>query len=163
MDLNLKDRVAIVTGGGAGVGEAIARSLSAEGCTICILDRNVDAANKIASAIAQSGTPARAAAADVADADAVAHEFGQFAAAFGRIDILVNAAGLLSTGPAADLPAPEWQKVSDVNLSAVLFCTQPEFPALRRNRNGGLSTLASSAPMRGAGRAGTAAYGETKA
>ena len=57
IDLDLKDRVAIVTGGGGGIGEAIARSLSAEGCTICILDRNADAANTVASAIARSGTP----------------------------------------------------------------------------------------------------------
>jgi NAD(P)-dependent dehydrogenase (short-subunit alcohol dehydrogenase family) len=162
MDLNLKDRVAIVTGGGAGIGEAIARSLSAEGCTICILDRNADAANKVVSAIAQSGAAARAAA-DVADAEAVAHEFGQFAAAFGRIDILVNAAGLLSTGPAAELPAAEWQKVSDVNLSGVLYCTQAAIPVMRRQRYGRIINIASVAAMRGGGTVGNALYGATKA
>ena len=163
MDLNLKDRVAIVTGGGGGIGEAIARSLSAEGCTICILDRNADAANTVASAIAQSGTPARAAAADVADAEAVAHEFGQFAAAFSRIDILVNAAGMLSTGPAADLGAAEWQKVSAVNLSGVLYCTQAAIPVMRRQRYGRIINIASVAAMRGGGTVGNALYGATKA
>jgi NAD(P)-dependent dehydrogenase (short-subunit alcohol dehydrogenase family) len=163
MDLNLKDRVAIVTGGGAGIGEAIARSLSAEGCTICILDRNADAANKVASALAQSGTRTRAAAANVADAEAVANEFGQFAADFSRIDILVNAAGLLSTGPAADLPAAEWQKVSDVNLSGVLYCTQAAIPAMRRQRYGRIINIASVAAMRGGGTVGNALYGATKA
>ena len=55
MDLNLKGRVAVITGGAAGIGEAIASALAAEGCTICILDRNADAAHKAASAIATSG------------------------------------------------------------------------------------------------------------
>jgi NAD(P)-dependent dehydrogenase (short-subunit alcohol dehydrogenase family) len=54
MDLNLRDRVAVITGGATGIGEAIARALSAEGSTICILDRNAEAAHKTASAIAES-------------------------------------------------------------------------------------------------------------
>ena len=163
MDLNLKDRVAIITGGGAGIGEAIARSLSAEGCAIGIIDRNAEAANKVASAIAQSGMQARAAAADVADAAAVGHEFGQFETSFGRIDILVNAAGLLSTGPAADLPASEWQKLNDVNLSGVLYCTQAAIRVMRQQRYGRIINIASVAAMRGGGTVGNALYGATKA
>jgi 3-oxoacyl-[acyl-carrier protein] reductase len=163
MDLNLKDRVAIITGGGAGIGEAIARSLSAEGCAIGIIDRNAEAANKVASAIAQSGMRARAAAADVVDAAAVAREFGQFEASYGRIDILVNAAGLLSTGPAADLPASAWQKLNDVNLSGVLYCTQAAIRVMRQQRYGRIINIASVAAMRGGGTVGNALYGATKA
>ena len=69
MDLNLKGRVAVVTGGAAGIGEAIARALAAEGCTICLLDKNAGAARAAASAITTDGKPAFFAAADVADAD----------------------------------------------------------------------------------------------
>jgi NAD(P)-dependent dehydrogenase (short-subunit alcohol dehydrogenase family) len=163
MDLNLKDRVAVITGGGAGIGEAIARALSAEGCTICILDRNAEAASKVASAIAQSGVPARGAAADVADAEAVVRVVAQFVASFKHIDILVNAAGLLSTGPAANLPAAEWQKLSDVNLAGVLYCTQAAIPVMRQQRYGRIINLASVAAMRGGGTVGNALYGATKA
>jgi NAD(P)-dependent dehydrogenase (short-subunit alcohol dehydrogenase family) len=162
MDLELKDRVAVVTGGATGIGEAIARALSAEGCTICILDKNAEAAQKTASAIAASGT-ARAAAADVADADAVARAITEFSARFKRIDILVNAAGLLSTGPAAELPAAEWQKLSDVNLAGVLYCTQAAIPAMRQQRHGRIINIASVAAMRGGGTVGNAIYGATKA
>ncbi len=94
MDLNLKGRVAVITGGAAGIGEAIARALAAEGCVTCILDKNADAARKAASAIAADGAKARSAAADVGDPAAVSRAFEEFVAAEKRLDILVNAAGL---------------------------------------------------------------------
>ena len=75
----------------------------------------------------------------------------------------MNAAGLLSTGPAAELPAAEWQKVSDVNLSGVLFCTQATIPVMRRQRYGRIINIASVAAMRGGGTVGNALYGATKA
>jgi NAD(P)-dependent dehydrogenase (short-subunit alcohol dehydrogenase family) len=163
MDLNLNDRVAVVTGGATGIGEAIARALSAEGCTICILDRNTEAAHKTASAIAERGGTVSAAAADVADAETVASAIAEFLASFKRIDILVNAAGLLSTGPAADLPAAEWQRLSDVNLTGVLYCTQAAVPVMRQRRYGRIINIASVAAMRGGGTVGNALYGATKA
>ena len=61
MDLNLKDRVAVVTGGGSGIGEGIAKALAAEGCTLCILDRDASAAQKASSALAATGISARSA------------------------------------------------------------------------------------------------------
>jgi NAD(P)-dependent dehydrogenase (short-subunit alcohol dehydrogenase family) len=163
MDLNLKGRVAVVTGGAAGIGEAIARALAAEGCTICLLDKNAGAARAAASAITTDGTPAFFAAADVADATAVERVFQQFLASTKRIDILVNAAGLLSTGPAADLPAAEWQKVSEVNLAGVLYCVQAVIPIMSKQRSGRIINIASVAAMRGGGTVGNALYGATKA
>jgi 3-oxoacyl-[acyl-carrier protein] reductase len=163
MDLNLKGRVAVVTGGAAGIGEAIARALAAEGCTICLLDKNAGAVRAAASAITTGGTPALFAAADVADATAVERVFQQFLADAKRIDILVNAAGLLSTGPVADLSAVEWQKVSAVNLAGVLYCTQAAIPIMRKQRSGRIINIASVAAMRGGGTVGNALYGATKA
>ena len=163
MDLNLKDHVAVITGGAAGIGEAIARALAAEDCTICILDINADAAHKAASAIEASGKRAMSAATDVGDAAAVRRVFAQFVERAKRIDILVNAAGLLSTGPTADLTAAEWQKVSEVNLAGVLYCAQDVIPIMSNQRSGRIINIASVAAMRGGGTVGNALYGATKA
>ena len=70
---------------------------------------------------------------------------------------------MLSTGPAADLGAAEWQKVSAVNLSGVLYCTQASIPVMRRQRYGRIINIASVAAMRGGGTVGNALYGATKA
>ena len=163
MDLNLKDRVAVITGGAAGIGEAIARALAAEGCVICILDKNADAARKTASAIVGSSKQAISAAVDVGDAAAVTRAFEQFVASEKRIDILVNAAGLLSTGLAADLPPAEWEKVSQVNLAGVLYCAMAAIPIMSRQRSGRIINIASVAAMRGGGSVGNTLYGATKA
>ena len=89
--------------------------------------------------------------------------FAQFVERAKRIDILVNAAGLLSTGPAADLPAAEWQKVSEVNLAGVLYCAQAVIPIMSKQRSGRIINIASVAAMRGGGTVGNALYGATKA
>jgi 3-oxoacyl-[acyl-carrier protein] reductase len=163
MDLNLKGRVAVVTGGAAGIGEAIARALAAEGCKICILDKNADAAQQAASAIEASGKSAMSAAADVRDAAAVTRVFEQFTASAKRVDILVNAAGLLSSGPTADLPVAEWQRVSEVNLAGVVYCAKAAIPIMSKQRSGRIINIASVAAMRGGGTVGNALYGATKA
>src|SRR5262249_2244324 len=125
MDLNLKSRVAVITGGAAGIGEAIGRAFAAEGCDICIVDRDGNAAAKAAAAF---GPKASSAAVDVGNAAAVQQAFQTIAKKHQRLDILVNAAGVLSTGLVADLPVSEWQRVNDVNLSGVLYCAKAAIP-----------------------------------
>jgi NAD(P)-dependent dehydrogenase (short-subunit alcohol dehydrogenase family) len=163
MDLNLKGRAAIVTGGAAGIGKAIAGALAAEGCTICIVDRNADAGRKAASTIATGGNRAQSAAGDVGDPAEMARVFGEFAATEKRIDILVNAAGLLSTGLVADLDADEWQRVSQVNLAGVLYCAKAAIPIMSKQRYGRIINIASVSAMRGGGSVGNTLYGATKA
>jgi NAD(P)-dependent dehydrogenase (short-subunit alcohol dehydrogenase family) len=116
-----------------------------------------------ASAITTNGKPALFAAADVSDVDAVMRVFQQFLVSEKRIDILVNAAGLLSTGLTADLPVGEWQKVSAVNLAGVLYCAQAAIPIMSNQRSGRIINIASVAAMRGGGTVGNALYGATKA
>lgn len=163
MDLELKDRVAVVTGGASGIGEAIARLLASEGCKVCIADRDGAAAEKTAAALAQSGLAADAAAVDVADAAAVTKAFGTFAARNGPLDILVNAAGLLSTGFVADLPAAEWERISRVNVSGIMHCCKAAIPAMTAQRRGRIVNIASVSAMRGGGSVGNAIYGASKA
>jgi NADP-dependent 3-hydroxy acid dehydrogenase YdfG len=163
MELELKDRVAVVTGGAAGIGEAIARTLAAEGCYVCILDRDGRAARKIAAALTDSGLQAQSAAVDVGDPAAVTHTFDEICANRNRVDILVNAAGVLSTGLVADLPVAEWGRVSQVNLSGVLHCVKAAIPVMTGQRYGRIINIASVSAMRGGGSIGNTFYGTTKA
>jgi NAD(P)-dependent dehydrogenase (short-subunit alcohol dehydrogenase family) len=160
MDLNLKDRVAVVTGGAAGIGEAIARALAAEGCRVSILDRNEDAARKLAETL---GGGTQYVAANVGEPSSVANAFAQLLRRHSSLDILVNAAGVLSTGLVADLPTAEWQRVHEVNLSGVLYCVKSAIPFMRQQRRGRIINIASVSAMRGGGSVGNTLYGATKA
>jgi 3-oxoacyl-[acyl-carrier protein] reductase len=163
MDINLRGRVAVVTGGGSGIGEAIARALAAEGCTLCILDRDASAAQRTASSLAATGITARPAAVDVSDPAGVEQTFAEATANLGRLDILVNAAGVLSTGLVADLPITEWQRIAQVNLAGVIYCVKAAIPVMQQQRFGRIINIASVSAMRGGGSVGNTLYGATKA
>jgi 3-oxoacyl-[acyl-carrier protein] reductase len=163
MDLNLQGRVAVVTGGGAGIGEAIARALAAEGCSVYVADRDSVAAERAAAALTQAGFQTDAVALDVADAAAVEIAFGALLAKGGAVDILVNAAGLLSTGLVADLPVGEFERVARVNLAGLLHCVKATIPSMTARRHGRIINIASVSAMRGGGSVGNTLYGATKA
>jgi 3-oxoacyl-[acyl-carrier protein] reductase len=163
MDLNLKDRVAVVTGGGSGIGEGIARALAAEGCKLHIWDRDAGTAQKAASSLDATGIAAHSTAVDVGDPAAVERAFAETIAKFGRLDILVNAAGVLSTGLVADLPVTEWQRVAQVNLAGMIYCVKAAIPVMKQQRHGRIVNIASVSAMRGGGSVGNTLYGATKA
>ncbi len=162
MDLNLKGRVAFVTGGGAGIGEAVARLLAAEGCTVLVADRDQNAATRAAAAIVRDGLLAQAIAVDVADAGAVEAAFAALRDR-GSPEILVNAAGLLSTGHVADLPADEFHRIARVNVDGIINCVKAAVPAMAAMRRGRIVNIASVSAMRGGGSVGNTLYGATKA
>src|SRR3984957_2212442 len=163
MDLNLKDHVAVVTGGGSGIGQGIARTLAAEGCKLYIWDRDASAAQQAASPLTPSGGVAQSAAVDVGDPTAVERACSKALAKFGRLDILVNAAGVLSTGLVADLPVTEWQRIAQVNLAGVIYCVKAAIPVMKQQRHGRIINIASVSAMRGGGSVGNTLYGTTKA
>ncbi len=163
MDLELKDRVAVVTGAAAGIGAAVAHTLAAEGCVVWIADRDAAAAEKMAGALVKEGFRARAAVVDVADAELVAATFNDIHRQHARLDILVNAAGLLSTGTVAELSVAEWERVSKVNLSGVLYCSKAAIPFMAAKKYGRIVNIASVSAARGGGSFGNTLYGTTKA
>jgi len=163
MDLGLKDRVALITGGGGDIGAAIARALAAEGSIVLIADRDNAAAAHVATALRAGGARAEAMTLDVGDGAAVAAAFARFDTAQHPLDILVNCAGLLSTGLVADLPATEWDRVARVNVSGLLHCAKAAMPTMMARRRGRIINIASVSAMRGGGSVGNTLYGAAKA
>lgn len=163
MELNLKGRVAFVTGGGAGIGEAIARLLAMEGCAVFVADRDPDAARRTAATIAGEGRSAFPVALDVADTSAVAAAFAGLHDKAGAPEILVNAAGVLSTGAVADLPAGEFDRIARVNIDGIINCVKAAAPAMSAARRGRIINIASVSAMRGGGSVGNTLYGASKA
>jgi NAD(P)-dependent dehydrogenase (short-subunit alcohol dehydrogenase family) len=156
--LRFAGRHAIVTGGAAGIGHAIAARLVTEGAAVSLWDRDAGA---LAEAAAATGA-AHHAVVDIADAQAVAAAAETTAAAFGKLDILVASAGI--TGPNAPLweyPVREWQRVIDVNLNGVFYCNRAVVPHLLRNGYGRIVNIASVAGKEGNPNA--SAYSASKA
>lgn len=163
MELGLKGKIAIVTGGASGFGRATAEALAREGAAAWIADFNGKAAEDAAAALRNLGLPVEAVAVDVGDAGAVERAFAGVEAKAGRIDILVGAAGLLSVGPVAELPASEWDRVSRVNVAGLLNGIKAVLPGMMKRKYGRIINIASVSAMRGGGSLGNVLYGATKA
>jgi 3-oxoacyl-[acyl-carrier protein] reductase len=151
-------RKAVVTGGAAGIGQAVATRLAAEGATVCLWD--MDKATLTAAA-AEAGA-AETCVVDVADASAVAAAMEQSVTALGGLDILVCSAGI--TGPnttVRDYPVEAWQRVMDVNLNGLFYCNRAAVPAMERGGYGRIVNVASIAGKEGNPNA--SAYSASKA
>lgn len=140
--LDLTGKVALVTGGGRGIGAGIARALHAAGATVAIGDIDEAAANATASALDGYGFNL-----DVSDADAVDRAVAEVLARFGGVDILVNNAGIYRGfgGPIVAMPREVWQRLMAVNLDGVFHCSQAVCRAMVERGSGGrIITIAST-------------------
>jgi NADP-dependent 3-hydroxy acid dehydrogenase YdfG len=137
-------RVAWVTGGGSGIGEAGAEALARDGWTVVVSGRRKDALDAVVARIAARGGEAEAMPLDVsiaADASEVAE---QILATQGRIDLLVNSAGInVPKRRWADMELEGWDKLVDINLNGVLYCMRAVLPAMRAQRDGGIINVCS--------------------
>jgi NAD(P)-dependent dehydrogenase (short-subunit alcohol dehydrogenase family) len=139
-----ENKVAMVTGAGSGIGEAIARRMAEEGATVVVADLNRTAANQVASAIERDGGTAVAVQQDVADPASVEKSVEFAVQKFGRLDVAVNNAGI--TGdlkPTADYSLEGWDKVIAVNLSGVFYGMKYQIPAMLRSGGGSIVNIAS--------------------
>jgi 2-dehydro-3-deoxy-D-gluconate 5-dehydrogenase len=133
---DLKDKVAIVTGGNGGIGFGMAKGLARAGARIAVVGRNEDKSTQAVQALRDLGFTAQAFQADVSNADAVSDMVDAVVAAFGRIDILVNNAGMNIRKRPEDLSPDEWQQVLNVNLTSAFLCSRACYPQLKRAGGG---------------------------
>ncbi|RIY00093.1 D-threitol dehydrogenase [Aureimonas flava] len=142
LDFSLAAKVALVTGGGSGIGQAIARALAAKGARLALLDNNLPAAEATAAELPD----ARAFLCNVADPASVEEAVGAAEAAFGAIDIVVNSAGIVALAPAESLTLDQWDRTIAINLKGTFLVSQA---AGRRmiaaGRGGRIVNLASQA------------------
>jgi NAD(P)-dependent dehydrogenase (short-subunit alcohol dehydrogenase family) len=160
MDLQLADKIAWVTGAGGGIGAAIATTLAAEGCTVYVADNNANAAADVAAECGERGHPLPL---DVGNASESAAAVRRIVKERGRIDIVVNNAGILKTGSVLEASIADWDDVCRVNLSGVYYCCKAVFEPMVAQRYGKIVNVASVSAMKGGGTFGNVLYGTTKA
>ncbi|HEV8563766.1 MAG TPA: SDR family NAD(P)-dependent oxidoreductase [Actinomycetota bacterium] len=140
---SLKGRVCVVTGGGQGIGEAIAQAFGAEGARLAILDRDGGVGEETTRRLAGEGADARFYQVDVTDEAGVTDVAERVAADFGGMDVLVNNAGISRIGPSMTLPLDDWTASLDVMATGVFLCSREFGRALRAHGGGAIVNISS--------------------
>lgn len=145
----LDGQVAVVTGAGSGIGRSIAIRLAEAGAAIAVTDVNEEAARQTMALLADAAQPHRAWRLDVTKRDDVTAAFAAIHEAYGRIDILINNAGVSTMNRIEDLTEKEWDFNFDVNIKGVFLCTQAAYPYMKEGKRGKIVNTASMAGTRG--------------
>ncbi|HAO43507.1 MAG: 2-deoxy-D-gluconate 3-dehydrogenase [Afipia broomeae] len=148
---DLTGKVAIVTGGNGGIGLGMARGLAGAGASVVIAGRNQAKSESAAREIEALGAKALAVAVDVTDKNAVAGMVEATMKAFGRLDILINNAGINIRNPAHTLSLDDWHAVIDTNLTSAFLCAQAAYPAMKKAGGGKVINIGSMMSIFGAG------------
>lgn len=156
MHISLEDRVAVVTGGGQGLGQAICQRLAQEGCDVVVADINAETATRTADALnayyQQAGRTNRRAIAmrvDVTNEDEVAALVDRTVQEFGRLDIFVANAGILIAGEIDQFPADKWEAVIRVNLIGYFLCAKHACRVMKQQRSGTIIQINSKSGKKG--------------
>jgi NAD(P)-dependent dehydrogenase (short-subunit alcohol dehydrogenase family) len=147
---DLTDRIAVVTGGGRGIGRELALGLASQGVDVAVIvDRNTEEAEEVAGFIRDLGRRSLALIADVSKKDQVDRMVWSVSQTFGRIDILVNNAGVVARGPVTDLDEDTFDRVMAVNFKGVFLCCQAVGRIMAAQEKGCVINVASVAGERG--------------
>jgi NAD(P)-dependent dehydrogenase (short-subunit alcohol dehydrogenase family) len=137
------EHVAVVTGAANGIGKACALRFASEGANVACLDVNGDGAEAAASECRALGGGALAIRCDVTHPDQVRSAVNEALETWGRIDVLVAAAGIYTGGPLAEVSLKQWQRVIDIDLTGVFLCNPAVAPTLMRQRRGSIINISS--------------------
>ena len=145
----LKDKVAIVTGAGQGIGAAIAQAYAREGAKVAVVDMNAQAADDVAAGLRQAGGQARGFACNVAERASVGRMAAEVTAEWGRVDILVNNAGITRTAMLHKMTQEQWQQVIDVHMNGSFYCLQAVVNGMIERKSGRIINVTSTAGLLG--------------
>jgi len=143
--MTLVGRTALVTGGASGIGRAIVQAFVAEGAQVVVLDRDADRARATAAEDGAAGGVG----ADVADEEQVVAAVAAARELVGRIDVLVNSAGLLTQSPLVDMPLAQWRETIDVDLTGVFLLCRAVVPEMVARGDGRVINIASQLALKG--------------
>jgi NADP-dependent 3-hydroxy acid dehydrogenase YdfG len=164
--VRLDGTVALVTGASSGIGEATAEQFAAQGAAVALVARRADRLETLAGRIRAAGGTALVIEADVTDQEQAIGAVERTVAELGRLDTLVNNAGVMLLGPVADAPTEEWDRMVRVNLLGLLYCAHAALPHLVRaatEGGRGVSDMVNISSVAGrVARAGSGVYNATK-
>jgi len=139
--------VAIVTGGGMGLGQALCEELALRGAVVVVADIDDNAAKQVSSRIAQSGAQARAVQVDVSKQEEVARLIGLTVSEFGRLDYIFNNAAIAIGGDTRDLTVEQWDRVLDVDLRGVVYGTLAAYQVMAKQGHGHIVNISSASGL----------------
>ena len=143
MDMtDLQGTVALVTGASSGIGQATARALAAQGASVALVARRGDRLERLGGEIADEGGTALPIEADVSERGQAEAAVARAAEELGRLDVVVNNAGVMLLGPIADAPVEEWERMVEVNLLGLMYTARAALPHLLEAAEGGARRVA---------------------
>lgn len=145
MEINIKDKVIVITGASSGMGEAAAKHLAKLGAAVVLGARRIDRIEKLANEIQHTGGNAIAIATDVTNRDQVMKLVDSAVDKFGRVDVLLNNAGIMPLSPMDRLNVDEWDQMVDVNIKGVLYGIAAVLPHMKKQKSGHIINTASVA------------------
>jgi clavulanate-9-aldehyde reductase len=160
MDVDLSSRVVAITGASSGIGEATALACARAGAAVALGARRAERIEQLALRIVQEGGRAVALPTDVGDEQQARAFVERAHAELGRLDVLVNNAGVMLLGPIEDAPTDEWRQMIHANVFGVLYCTHAALPLMRAQGSGHIVNVSSVAGR--VARAGAGVYNLTK-
>jgi NADP-dependent 3-hydroxy acid dehydrogenase YdfG len=140
---NIEGKVVVITGGSSGMGAATSRYLAARGAKIVMGDRTTDRLEKLAQELRSMGAEALGVTTDVTRREKVEALVGAAVKSFGRIDVMINNAGLMALAPIDKLNVEEWDRMIDVNIKGVLYGIAAALPHMKKQKSGHIVNVAS--------------------